>query len=101
MRIPSQIFTGEKHFIEDLEGAAIIREVHTFGDQLAIGAPSDGSGQHMGFGKRLIEHAETIIRKQYPLIHKIAVISGVGARGYYRKRGYELEGDYMVKYLSR
>tara|TARA_B110000459_G_scaffold74662_1_gene83924 strand:- start:375 stop:611 length:237 start_codon:yes stop_codon:yes gene_type:complete len=30
---------------------------------------------------------------------KIAVISGVGTRHYYRKLGYELEGPYMVKSL--
>lgn len=30
---------------------------------------------------------------------KIAVISGVGTRHYYRKLGYQLEGPYMVKYL--
>ena len=31
---------------------------------------------------------------------KLAVISGVGTRHYYRKLGYELEGPYMVKWLS-
>lgn len=30
---------------------------------------------------------------------RIAVISGVGTRNYYRKIGYELEGPYMVKSL--
>ena len=28
---------------------------------------------------------------------KIAVISGIGVRGYYRKLGYRLQGTYMVK----
>lgn len=32
---------------------------------------------------------------------KLAVISGVGTRHYYRKLGYELEGPYMVKDLGR
>lgn len=36
LRIPSQIFTGEKHFISVLEGAAIIRELHVFGDQIPV-----------------------------------------------------------------
>jgi elongator complex protein 3 len=31
---------------------------------------------------------------------KLAVISGVGTRHYYRKLGYELEGPYMVKSLQ-
>ena len=31
---------------------------------------------------------------------KMAVISGVGTRHYYRRLGYELEGPYMVKALQ-
>lgn len=31
--------------------------------------------------------------------HKLAVISGIGTRNYYRKLGYTLEGVYMVKHL--
>lgn len=31
------------------EGVAIVRELHTFGDQLRVGEKSDGTGQHMGF----------------------------------------------------
>ena len=30
---------------------------------------------------------------------RIAVISGIGTRGYYRRLGYELEGAYMVMEL--
>jgi len=30
---------------------------------------------------------------------KLAVISGVGVRGYYKKLGYRLEGAYMCKNL--
>ena len=47
LRIPSQYFSGEKHFIDVLESAAIIREVHVFGDQLSLGERADGTGQHM------------------------------------------------------
>jgi hypothetical protein len=36
LRIPSQYFTHEKHFLPVLEGAALIREIHTFGEQLGI-----------------------------------------------------------------
>ena len=31
------------------EGLALIRELHTFGDQLRVGEKADGTGQHMGF----------------------------------------------------
>lgn len=91
LRVPSNIFEGTEHPIGALRNTAIIREIHTFGDQLRIGAPSDGSGQHMGFGKRLTTQSEEIIRENHPGIGKIAVIAGVGVRKYYEKLGYALE----------
>lgn len=36
LRIPSQIFTGERHHVSELQDCAIIREVHTFGDHLNL-----------------------------------------------------------------
>lgn len=45
-----------------------------------------------------MEEAERIARDEHGS-RKIAVISGVGTRNYYRKLGYELEGPYMVKSL--
>lgn len=97
LRVPSQHFSREKHFIAELENAAIIREIHVFGDQIPVGFTGDHSGQHQGFGKKMIAEAEKIIREKYPTIEKMAVISGVGVRGYYEKRGYALDGEYMVK----
>lgn len=49
LRIPSQVFTGEKHFLPILDHAAIIREVHVFGDQIPVGDRGNSSGQHQGF----------------------------------------------------
>lgn len=46
----------------------------------------------------LMEEAERIAREEYGST-KIAVISGVGTRHYYRKLGYHLEGPYMIKQL--
>lgn len=66
---------NERHFIEVLENAAIVREVHVFGDQLAVGTRADGSGQHMGFGRKMMESMEAIIMEKYQSIQKIAVIS--------------------------
>ncbi|MEQ2171851.1 Elongator subunit [Goodea atripinnis] len=51
-----------------------------------------------GFGMMLMEEAERIAREEHGS-EKLAVISGVGTRNYYRKMGYELEGPYMVKQL--
>ena len=52
--------------------------------------------QHQGFGTLLMEEAERISRDEHGST-KLAVISGVGTRNYYRKLGYHLEGPYMVK----
>jgi len=96
LRIPSQYFTKEKHFISELEGCAIIRELHTYGQVVAVGYTDGNASQHRGYGKKLLEEAEKIVRKKYQL-KKLAVISGIGVRDYYRKIGYSLEGLYMVK----
>jgi len=45
-----------------------------------------------------MEEAERIARNEHKST-KIAVISGVGTRNYYRKLGYELDGPYMSKLL--
>ena len=81
-----------------LNNAAIIREVHTYGQTLPINSKSKKSPQHIGLGKKLITEAEKITQKEFNL-KKIAVISGVGVRGYYRKLGYKLEDEYMTKKL--
>ena len=81
-----------------LNNAAIIREVHTYGQMMPIKSKSKKSPQHIGLGKKLILEAERIAREEFNL-KKIAVISGVGVRDYYRKLGYKLEDGYMVKNL--
>lgn len=100
LRVPSQYFSWEKHFIEELENSAIIREIHIFGDQIPVGFSWDNSGQHQWFGKKMIAEAEKIITEKYPTIAKMAVISGVWVRPYYEKRWYELKWEYMIKDLK-
>lgn len=90
-----------KH-LPELKGSALIREVHTYGQQVEIGeSPSDlagkGETQHKGLGRKLIEKAEELAKEAG--YKKIAVISGVGVRDYYRKFGYERVGEYMIKAL--
>ena len=77
-----------------LQGAAIIRELHTYGALVPIGQKKKAS-QHLGLGKRLICQAELIARDSG--YKKIAVISGVGVRNYYRPLGYKLKDTYMIK----
>lgn len=97
LRFSSYSLKGKAHFIPELEGAAIIREVHTYGEQVKITDKTANASQHIGLGKRMMNEAEHIARKFG--YKKMAVISGIGVREYYRKLGYELEGTYMVKYL--
>uniref|UniRef100_A0A8C8I197 Elongator complex protein 3 n=1 Tax=Oncorhynchus tshawytscha TaxID=74940 RepID=A0A8C8I197_ONCTS len=68
-------------------GVSIVRELHVYGSVVP------------GFGMMLMEEAERIAREEHGS-GKLAVISGVGTRNYYRKLGYELEGPYMVKHLE-
>lgn len=81
----------------DLEGSAIIREVHVFGQSLEVGVEQGGAAQHVGLGKALIEKAEEISRKQ--AFKNLAVISAVGTRAYYAARGFGEGSLYMVKQL--
>ncbi len=83
----------KNQFLLELEDCALIREVHTYGQQAEIG--EEGDTQHRGMGKKLILEAERIAKENGH--EKIAVISGVGVRDYYRKLGYKLIGEYMVK----
>lgn len=80
----------------ELRGAALIRELHTYGQATDIG--DKGEVQHLGLGKKLLIEAEKITRQNG--LNKIAVISGIGVRSYYKKFGYQLEGTYMVKDLT-
>ncbi|MGB7872938.1 MAG: tRNA uridine(34) 5-carboxymethylaminomethyl modification radical SAM/GNAT enzyme Elp3 [Anaerolineales bacterium] len=83
--------------MDDLESAALIREVHVYGQSLPVGAEKDGAAQHSGLGTQLLETAEEIAKEQG--FTKIAVISAVGTRKYYLERGFERGTFYLVKSL--
>lgn len=88
--VPDTIFPA-------IHNTALIREVHTYGQVEKIDAKGKKT-QHLGLGKKLLKEAEKIAKKEFGL-KKIAVISGVGARGYYKKLGYKLKDTYLVKNL--
>lgn len=79
-------------------GCSIVRELHVYGSVVPVHARDPTKFQHQGFGMLLMEEAERIAREEHGS-SKIAVISGVGTRNYYRKIGYELDGPYMSKSL--
>lgn len=83
---------------ELLDGCSIVRELHVYGSVVPVSARDPTKFQHQGFGTLLMEEAERIARDEHGS-HKLAVISGVGTRNYYRKLGYELDGPYMSKLL--
>jgi len=83
-------------FIE-LAGCAIIRELHTYGKTVQHEQKDSTHTQHKGLGKQLMARSEEIAKESG--YKKIAVISSIGTRDYYRKLGYERNGLYMVKSL--
>lgn len=84
--------------LPELKWASIIREIHTFWDQLSIWEKWGQFWQHVGFGKRLITEAEKLsLEAGYK---KIVVIAWEWVKQYYEKRWYHSEGYYMVKFLG-
>eukprot|EP00435_Cladocopium_sp_Y103_P023387 s1914_g5.t1 len=96
IKAPSPIFP-------ELNGCALIRELHVYGTLVAAGRASEQKGdnderpQHIGIGKTLMGTAELIAAAHN--FKKISVIAGVGVRNYYRRLGYTLCGDgqYLIK----
>ncbi len=86
---------SKNHFISEIKNAALVREVHVYGKQIAVGAKGKGKKQHTGWGSRLMADAEKLAKEEG--FKKVAVISGIGTREYYRKSGYRLKGSYMLK----
>ncbi len=54
--------------------------------------------QHRGLGNSLIQHAEKISKEEFG-IQKIAIISGIGVRKWFYKKGYKKDGPYVSKSL--
>lgn len=80
--------------MEELRGCAVVRELHIYGPLLTLKARRRGRPQHIGLGTRLLEEARRLAyRAAYP---RLAVIAAIGTRPYYRERGFELEGSYMI-----
>jgi elongator complex protein 3 len=102
VRFPSAVLRRE------LEDAAVVRELHVYGGEVGVG---DGRGedgaldgiaaeshQHQGHGRRLIRRAEEIAADAG--YEKLAVLSGIGVREYYREKlGYRQDGPYVTKHL--
>jgi elongator complex protein 3 len=88
----------------ELEDAAVVRELHVYGSQVGVGdAASEGEPvdqhQHQGYGTRLLDEAERIARDAG--YGKLAVLSGIGVRQYYREKlSFRQDGPYVSKRLD-
>lgn len=95
LRFPSQPTRRE------LQDAALVRELHVYGNEVGVGGAEgeDGSHQHQGYGRTLLREAERRAREAG--YRKLSVISGIGVREYYREKlGYFQDGPYVSTYLE-
>jgi len=81
----------------DLDNVAMIRELHVYGPVVDIGSFSEGHAQHLGLGNKLLNNAFEISKSAG--FKKVAVISAIGTRQYYLKRGFENTKPWMVRNL--
>jgi hypothetical protein len=81
--------SADATFRPELAGqqASIVRELHVYGSAVPVHSRDPTKFQHQGYGTLLMEEAERIAREEHGS-EKIAVISGVGTRHYYRKLGF-------------
>ncbi len=84
--------------LPDLTGAALVREVHVYGQSLAVGAEQAGAAQHIGLGTRLLEQAAQLARARG--FQRLAVIAAIGTRLYYEARGFQRGDLYLVQPLT-
>lgn len=77
---------------------ALLRELHVYGQMVPISEEAGKRWQHLGFGEKLMSECEE--RASREGFSVLRVTSGVGARNYYRRLGYEREGPYMARKLK-
>ncbi|CAK4079010.1 unnamed protein product [Aphanomyces euteiches] len=91
--------TAGGNVFPELEGAALVRELHVYGQLVVVNSTDKTKAQHGGFGTQLMHKAEQIAKSKG--FTKMAVIAGVGVRNFYRKLGFEVEGEgeLMIKHF--
>jgi len=76
--------------LDELQGSALLREVHVYGTATEIGMHSAERTQHRGLGQQLVKAAARNAREAG--YADLAVISAVGTRAWYRRSGF-VDGD--------
>jgi len=94
LRIPSEFVARP-----EIAGAAasIVRELRVCGPVVPVGTAEDDAWQHKGYGKILLEEAESISQREG--IKKILVTSALGTKQYYYGLGFSADGPYVSKSL--
>jgi elongator complex protein 3 len=85
--------------LDELRGAAIIREVHVYGPVVQLGRSGGDKAQHAGLGARLLREAED--RARAAGRDRLAVISAIGTRRYYLKHSFARGELYLIKSFQR
>ncbi len=94
LRIPSEF--AHRPEIK-FHNAALLRELHIYGQSVNLGTTKEGAWQHRGVGAQLLGAAEEYAQKYDR--QRIVCTSGIGAREYYHRHGYRHDGPYMTKRL--
>ena len=81
------------------QNAAIVRELHVFGQTVPVGNRIEGAFQHKGYGSSLLSEAERVAVEEYDR-KKMLVISALGTKAYYARFGFMHDGSYVSKQLS-
>ncbi len=97
LRIPS-----EKAHRPEIQAfpSSIVRELHVYGSLVPVGKHIAKAWQHKGYGTILLSEAERISKEEYDR-QKVVVISALGTKRYYKRRGYKYDGPYMSKKLEK
>jgi len=96
--------TGKFHLLPTFQERCVakIRELHVYGNiNMVQKEMGKAQSQHSGVGTFLMAVAERIALCYG--FEELAVISGIGVRNYYRRLGYELngqDGEYMTKLIG-
>jgi len=79
--------------------SALVRELHVYGEMTPVGRqPYSWNWQHRGIGTLLLERAERIASEEG--FKRVVIISGLGVKEYYYKRGYVRYGPYVAKEVA-
>ncbi|MEM3063672.1 MAG: GNAT family N-acetyltransferase, partial [Nitrososphaerota archaeon] len=92
LRYPSKFLRKE------LENSTIVREIHVYGSMVPVGEKlkNKDTWQHLGFGSKLLNEAERISKENFDA-KKIVVISGIGVKEYFLRKGYIKDGPYVSR----